>query len=654
MPMRHILPAAAGILALALTGAPADAHPSESRPAHTAHRLRHHSGHPVRRGPPAPVRTWKAQLDADLACHADEYPWRVRFLQRWSDSLVRHAASRRAGRHARPRRPAAWGLLRYLVSRLGPCPPAPEEEPAGVPLLDDAGRVVAEIGDVELGDAASVRIGAAFADPVVILGPPGAADPEPGVVRVTGVAGDRFDARFEEWSYLDGVHGRETAAYLVVESGRHALADGSIWEAGSFDLDGVASWRSHTFDAAFPAAPRLFLTVQTGNEEQAVVVRARAVGEAAFEAALFEEQAATDGHAPERVGYLAVWSPPRAGRLASEDGSLPYLARRVALGDQRLPLLSHALWLEEETSADDETGHGDEDVDVLAVGTRLFAQETSGRGADPAALRRSSPRLEAVEWGVVPDLDEAWQTIPLARSYERPVVVVRPLSSNGAGPGLVRVRNAGSDAFEARVQEWSYQNGDHAYERAFYLVAEEGVQALAGLVMEASRLETDRVLDQGLEPVSFSAPFADVPAVFGGVMSENGPEAVLPRVAERTAAGFGLALQEEEADTDGHAAETVGWIAVQRGRGVVPDGRVVSVFDTLLDPALRTVSFGETLRGRYPVLVGQVTSANGSDPVELRLADLTPADAVLFLQEEQSRDPETNHAEEEVSLFVAE
>jgi hypothetical protein len=98
----------------------------------------------------------------------------------------------------------------------------------------------------------------------------------------------------------------------------------------------------------------------------------------------------------------------------------------------------------------------------------------------------------------------------------------------------------------------------------------------------------------------------------------------------------------------------VGWIAVQRGRGVTEDGRLVKVFDAEADSLLRTVSFGEVLRGRFPVLVGQVASAIGRDPVELHYASLAPDAATLFLQEERSRDSETNHGLEDVSLLVAE
>ena len=64
--------------------------------------------------------------------------------------------------------------------------------------------------------------------------------------------------------------------------------------------------------------------------------------------------------------------------------------------------------------------------------------------------------------------------------------------------------------------------------------------------------------------------------------------------------------------------------------------------------------FGITAARRFPVLVGDVVSTLGTDPVFLRYRNLTPSSAELFLQEEQSLDNETSHLLEDVSLFVAE
>lgn len=533
----------------------------------------------------------------------------------------------------------------------------PVEGQGAVLLLDASGAPVAEAGELALDDA-GVRLAlqTSFTDPVVVTGPPTRRAGDPGVVRLSEVSGSGFRAAFREWSYLDGEHAEESVHYLAVERGVHEMPDGSVWEAGTLDAADTQVWSSGTFTAAFASAPRLFLSAQTRADEAPVTVRAREVSASGFQAALFEEEGGAAGHAAERLGYLAIASPERSGRLATGADPVPYLLRRVAADHRRLPVLSHVLRLEEEGSADDETAHPDEGLDVLALGARLFAQDVTGGDPDTAALRREAPEHEALlEWGTLPELDHRWQTVPLARSYTSPVVVVRPLSSEGKDPGVVRVRNATGGSFDARVQEWSYLSEEHVPERAFYLVVESGITSVAGLVVEAGRLETDRVMADGPEAVPFSAPFPAAPGVFASVMTRNGPEPVTVRIGERSAQGFSVAMQEEEADAgSGHALETLGWVAVQAGRGVASGERRLAVLEARGDHSGVHVDFGETLRGRFPVLVGQVSSSLGADPVELRYRGLAPDAAELVLEEERSDDFETAHAAEDLSVLVAE
>jgi len=49
------------------------------------------------------------------------------------------------------------------------------------------------------------------------MGPPTENDPEMGNIRVRNVTPDRFEFQFDEWDYLDGVHGTETFSFLVME-----------------------------------------------------------------------------------------------------------------------------------------------------------------------------------------------------------------------------------------------------------------------------------------------------------------------------------------------------------------------------------------------------------------------------------------------------
>jgi hypothetical protein len=489
---------------------------------------------------------------------------------------------------------------------------------------------------------------------VVILGPPTRHDAEPGVAQLEAIDGEGFLVRFREWAYLDGDHASEVVSYLVLSPGRHVLADGSEWEVGHVDVSQAGAFVSHSFIAPFDAPPALFLTVQSMNDEAPLVVRVQNVDTTGFETAMMEEEGADGVHAAERVGYLAIRSPAGSGQLQSTSTPSPYLLSQVSVGHLAVPMLSGSLMVEEEASADPETEHAAESTSFLAIGSQVYAQTTTTVGTDPVAVRRDTQDHDAsVEWGYVDSVGDGWRTVPLARSYRDPVVVVGPVSRDGSDPGVLRMRNVGADAFELRYQEWAYLNGFHGPERAFYLVAERGIQAIGGLAIEAGHLDSDLVLAEGWEEVTFAAPFTQTPGVFASVATQNDPQPVNLRVSDRTNAGFRMAMQSEEASPPGHGVERLNWVAIQSGGGTTSDGSTIRVFETSVNGALTPVPLGEGLRGRFPTVLGQVVSVVGRDPVELRFRDLRADSIGLVVEEEQSRDVEVGHAFEQVSVFLA-
>ncbi|MCF7984187.1 MAG: sulfatase-like hydrolase/transferase [Thiohalocapsa sp.] len=232
-----------------------------------------------------------------------------------------------------------------------------------------------------------------YADPVVIAGAPSFNGGHPGVVRLRDVGSTGFEIRFQEWDYRgrefgDFWHAEEDIPYLVLPAGRHTMADGSIWEVGKFEIDGNKNWRSLRFSTPFAYAPRLFLTVQTENDFEAVGVRANAVDASGFRAALLEEQASKDGHGAEIVGYLAILSPTGTGNFDFGGASRPYRLHTRTLTHEWAPVSGARMMLEEERSADSEVWHTPEEVHLLSVGDAIFAQQVTDRGKDTTALRR--------------------------------------------------------------------------------------------------------------------------------------------------------------------------------------------------------------------------------------------------------------------------
>jgi hypothetical protein len=253
-------------------------------------------------------------------------------------------------------------------------------------------------------EGTGVRLAAPPTDPVMLLGPPSYNGGDPGIAQMYSV---NFPidhvVRFKEWDYKDGNHTKEVVSYLVLGEGVYNMPDGSIWEVGTFTLDGTKIWQSVSFAASFDGRPYLYLTAQTENDVEAASVRARNVTGLGFQAALFEEEDLNDGHAAEEVGYLAIYHPSRSttpevnglGGMVTIDGSdVPYYAQRLSIRHEFVNAVGASLKVEEEKSADNEVQHVFEEIDVLALGGQVFSQQVSSNGGDITALRRNARTKE--------------------------------------------------------------------------------------------------------------------------------------------------------------------------------------------------------------------------------------------------------------------
>lgn len=234
------------------------------------------------------------------------------------------------------------------------------------------------------GSNSTVYLNASFTKPVVILGPPTYKEKDPGILRIKSVSASSFVARFQEWKYLGGTHVAEKASYIVLNEGRYKPSDGSIWEAGTFSLSGIGSWARISFSASFPSPPKVFVTVQTESDPTPVLVRVRNVDTNGFEAALFHEEALSKKlHGAEIVGYLAVWAPNDTGKIANT----PYVLGGAMVGSSWVSAGTFYLMLQEEKSADTETTHKLELVNIMVFGSNVFAQDIWWLDTDPASLR---------------------------------------------------------------------------------------------------------------------------------------------------------------------------------------------------------------------------------------------------------------------------
>lgn len=233
-------------------------------------------------------------------------------------------------------------------------------------------------------------------------------------------------------------------------------------------------------------------------------------------------------------------------------------------------------------------------------------------------------------------IDGTWTKVVLDRDYDDPVVVAGLPSRNGSDPTTVRIREVHDGSFEIRLQEWDYlEDGGHVQEAVGYVVMESGTWArFDGHILAHG--DTRKVSTTGIDdftpldfPDDFSRFLSEKPIVLASVVSKEGDDAVTTRIQNVDQSGFEVTLQEqgenprvgeEGSNPQWHAEEEVAYIALVPGMSTQVGGHLFRTGRT------RGVDHGRTTLG------------GSAAPFE---------DVEIFVEEERSHDPETQHDDPE-------
>jgi PKD repeat protein len=257
-----------------------------------------------------------------------------------------------------------------------------------------------------------------------------------------------------------------------------------------------------------------------------------------------------------------------------------------------------------------------------------------------------------MEVGEVSNLDHNWLTVNFSRCFVDPVVVAKPLSSNGADPSVVRMRNVYSRGFEIRVQEWDYLNDiHHVTDTVSYVVMERGSHFLSdGTQVEAGIFLTNST--SSFETKTFDQSFGVVPVVVAAVASYNETDAVTDRLQNISQVGFDFRMQEQEANAQSHSYEAIHYIAWEPGSGTVNglEFEVATTGDTITHEFSQIV-FGEPFR-EDPKFLADMQTTDGADPSAVRWDERNPDTIKVRIDEETSLDSETYHTTEVVGYMA--
>ena len=520
-----------------------------------------------------------------------------------------------------------------------------------------------------------------FDSPVVFAQSPTANGGQPVVVRINNVLSDRFSIYLAEPSNEDGTHGTETVTYLVLEAGEHQLVDGTRLEVGtrttgaSVGPQVTDQWEAVSFSSSFASTPVVLTQIQTALGVPYLVTRQDAVSATGLTVALQQEETIATQHVPETIGYLAiesgagVWN----GHVfeAGNTGTVVTDAVTTVSFDRRFPDVP-ALLTSMNTYAGKDNAHvrysnlSDEDVDLLIGEDTTVDTELTHGGEDVSYLAISGSgmltatvaQLDIGEVGMITDLTHEVQTILLDREFIDPVVFAQSPTANGTQPVAVRVDQVMSDRFSIYLTEPSNENGQHNIaETVTYVVVEAGVHELAdGTRLEVGTRTTEATVGQLVadewEAVTFASPFASTPVVLTQIQTVSGLPYLMTRQTATGVTGFQLALNQEEAITTQHVAETVGYLAIDSGVGVWKG----HVFEAIRTPAVvtdswTTISFSQSF-ATVPALLTSLDTYVGVDNSHLRYGNLSEDNVQLQVGEDTTSDTELVHVAEKVGYLA--
>jgi|GEM_PF-2740237 len=258
----------------------------------------------------------------------------------------------------------------------------------------------------------------------------------------------------------------------------------------------------------------------------------------------------------------------------------------------------------------------------------------------------------------VTGLDHTAKTVAFegGASFNKAVVFASPASQNGPDAVTVEFSEITSTGAIFYLEEPEGYDGFHTQESVTLVAFEEGEWNLAdGSFLQVGTTASTMGATNTFQTVTFEEEFDEVPVILLQVQSNNGSEWEIVRAQNVTTTGFDFALQEAEASDGWHVSEVVGWAALDSASAdgsVDWTGVMGEAFNTRADSTPDAFVFNSDM-GTDPLIAATISSFNGPDTANLRLAGLTDdgtsATASFVIGEENTLDTETFHNVEDIT-----
>jgi len=252
------------------------------------------------------------------------------------------------------------------------------------------------------------------------------------------------------------------------------------------------------------------------------------------------------------------------------------------------------------------------------------------------------------------EIDSNWVRVTFKSHFiDPPVVIAGPptkIEPEAVEPVLIRIRNIDQEGFEIRLQEWDYQDDKHAPETFSYIAMEKGVYSLDDEIKIEAGSFTGTARFQ---KISLQQPYDLAPVILTQIVTENETDAVTGRIQKSGQSSFEFKLQEMEKTKNAHGTETIDYIAWKQGKGKLSG----LLYEAGLTPeSVDHEWFGLNVKTTdfpsLPLFIAKIQTYEGRDTAALRTKGISQPTTWITIEEEQSKDRETDHAKEVVGYLI--
>jgi len=304
-------------------------------------------------------------------------------------------------------------------------------------------------------------------------------------------------------------------------------------------------------------------------------------------------------------------------------------------------------------------------VSDFQAGTLFRTKITNTSGGEVILAKKGKMEVGSIT------TDENWVTVNLQNTYISPIVVASYYENNNSLPASVRIRNLDSSSFEVKLQHPSGSN--LLSDTIYYLVVEEGVWTFPdGTKIEAHKYDTNKVSSStniggswnNYDLKNYSHTYSSAPIVMHQVMTYNDPNWITTRVSSPsrnsnppTTSGFRISLNGAEV-TNTHNTETIGWIAIDRGKTGTVGGykyETQRTSDSVRghDNGCYNFSFNQTYASS-PYVLGFQQEMDGGDGSWTVKCNLSSTQVGFHDEEDQENDSERYHTTETLAFIAFE